>query len=141
MEDNMKFNIPKIVRPLEMSVYAEEMEGLALHVWVNPPRKVKDDFMDLQVRLVGLRAAIEKMLATKKPSDKKAEALNDKVDAVNVSIYEWYSNMLSQDSDPDNHVSVDELKELADEDPALWIYIATGAQALIGEHAEGIRKN
>ena len=63
------------------------------------------------------------------------------VDTVNDSIYEWYANILSQSSDTDSHVSVDELKELTDEDPALWVYIATGTQALMGEHAEGIRKN
>ena len=137
----MKFNIPKIVRPLEMSVYAEEMEGIALQVWVNPTRNIKNDFTNLQVRLFGLRGEIEKLLSTKGASDKKAESMNKKVDDVNTSIYEWYSNILSQASDPETHVSADGLKELADEDPALWIYVATGTQALIGEHSEGIRKN
>ena len=137
----MKFNIPKIVRPLEMSVYAEEMDGLALSVWVNPTRNIKNEFTDLQVSLVGLKVEIKKLLGTKKASEAKAEALNKKVDAVNTSIYEWYSNILSQASDPETHVSADGLKELADEDPALWIYVATGTQALIGEHSEGIRKN
>ena len=137
----MKFNIPKVIRRLEMSVYAEEMEGLALSVWVNPTRNIKNDFANLQIGLVGLKVEIEKLLGTKKASEAKAEALNKKIDTVNQSIYKWYSNILSQDSDPDTHTSAEELKELADEDPALWIYIATGTQALIGEHSEGIRKN
>ena len=137
----MKFNIPKVIRRLEMSVYAEEMEGLALSVWVNPTRNIKNDFANLQIGLVGLKVEIEKLLGTKKASEAKAEALNKKIDTVNQSIYKWYSNILSQDSDPDTHISAEELKELADEDPALWIYIATGTQALIGEHSEGIRKN
>ena len=137
----MKFNIPKVIRRLEMSVYAEEMEGLALSVWVNPTRNIKNEFTDLQVSLVGLKGEIEKLLGTKKASEAKAEAMNKKVAAVNQSVYKWYSNMLSQASDPDTHTSAEELKELADEDPALWIYIATGIQALIGEHSEGIRKN
>ena len=137
----MKFNIPKVIRRLEMSVYAEEMDGLALSVWVNPTRNIKNDFANLQIGLVGLKVEIEKLLGTKKASEAKAEALNKKIDTVNQSIYKWYSNILSQDSDPDTHISAEELKELADEDPALWIYIATGTQALIGEHSEGIRKN
>jgi len=141
MEDNMKFDIPKIIRPLEMSAYAEEMEGLALQVWVNPTRNIKNDFTDLQVSLIGLRVDIEELLAAENAADKKVETLNKKVDVVNVSIYEWYSNILSQSSDPDARVSVDDLKEIEAEDPALWIYIATGIQALIGEHLEGIRKN
>ena len=141
MEDNMKFNIPKIIRPLEMSVYDESMEDLALQVWVNPTRNIKNSFDDLQIKIIGLKNESEKLLTAKKPDDKKAEALRKKVDVVNVSIYEWYANILSQSSDADSHTSADELVALADEDPALWIFIATGTQALIGEHAEGIRKN
>ena len=137
----MKFDIPKIVRPLEMSSYAEEMEGLALQVWVNPSRNIKNDFAALQIKIYGLKQEIEKVLSAKKVNEKKAENLGMNVDTVNDSIYEWYANILSQSSDTDSHVSVAELKELTDEDPALWVYIATGTQALIGEHTEGIRKN
>ena len=141
MEDIMKFNIPKILRPLEMSVYDESMEGLALQVWVNPTRNIKNDFDSLQFKIIGLKNESEKLLVAKKPDDKKAEALSKKVESVNKSIYEWYANVLSQSSDTDSHTSADELTGLADEDPALWIFIATGTQALIGEHTEGIRKN
>jgi hypothetical protein len=141
MEDKMKFNIPKIIRPLEMSAYAEEMEGLALHVWVNPTRNIKNEFDALQIKIFGLKNELEKLLTTKKPDDKKADALSGRLDAVNKSIYEWYANALSQASDPETHTSAYELNGLTEEDPALWIFIATGVQALIGEHAEGIRKN
>ena len=137
----MKFAIPKIIRPLEMSTYAEEMEGLALQVWVNPTRNIKMEFSDLQIKLYGLRQDIDNLLTAKKVDDKKAVAMAAKVDVVNDAIYEWYTNILSQSSDTDSRVSADELKEMADEDPALWVFIATGAQALISEHAEGIRKN
>ena len=137
----MKFNIPKIVRPLEMSAYDESMEGLALRVWVNPSRNIKMEYSNLQLKLYGLKHEIDKLLTAKKSDDKKASAMSEKVDAVNGSIYDWYARALSQDSDPETHVSAGELKDMADEDPALWIFIATGAQALIGEHAEGIRKN
>lgn len=137
----MKFNIPKIIRPLEMSVYDESMEGLALQVWVNPTRNIKNEFSDLQIKIVGLKNEVEKLLGKKGASESKAEGLSKKVDVANKSIYEWYANMLSQASDSATHTSADDLKELADEDPAIWIYIATGTQALIGEHAEGIRKN
>ena len=137
----MKFNIPKIIRPLEMSAYAEEMEGLALQVWVNPTRNIKNDFDSLQIEMFGLRNESEKLLAAKKPDDKKAESLSKKIEAVTKAIYEWYANILSQSSDADSHASADELAGFADEDPAIWIFVATGTQALIGEHAEGIRKN
>jgi len=101
----MKFDIPKIVRPLEMSAYAEEMEGLALHVWVNPSRNIKMEFSDLQIKLYGLKQDIDKLLTAKKSDDKKAVAMAAKIDAVNESIYAWYANMLSQSSDADSRVS------------------------------------
>lgn len=138
----MKFNIPKIVRRLEMSVYSEEMDGLALHVWVNPSRNIKNEFFSLQIKLVGLRQELDKLLTDKKkPDDKKADALNKKTEEINKAIYAWYANIWSQASDPDTHVSADEIEAMADEDPALWIFIAQGTQALIEEHTEGIRKN
>jgi len=137
----MKFNIPKIVRPLEMSAYDEAMEGLALQVWVNPSRNIKNVFTDLQFKIFELRQKIETVLSAKKADEKKAEALRKSIDAASESIYEWYANILSQSSDADSHVTAAELVELADGDPALWIYIATGTRALIEEHVEGIRKN
>ena len=137
----MKFNIPKIIRPLEMSAYAEEMEGLALQVWVNPSRNIKSAFFNLQVELVGLSNEINKLMDAKKPDQKKIAGLSKKVDSVNAEIHEWYANIWSQASDKDTHVSADSLASMADDDPALWVFMAQGTQALIKDHIEGIRKN
>ena len=138
----MKFNIPKIIRPLEMSGYAEEMDGLALRVWVNPSRNIKKAFWDLQIELIGLKHELDKLTNIKaKPAAKKVDALNERVDGIHKTIYEWHANIWSQASDPDTHVAVEEIAAMSDEDPALWIFVAQGTQALIEEHAEGIRKN
>lgn len=138
----MKFNIPKIVRRLEMSAYAEEMEGLALHVWVNPSRNIKKAFWDCQVELIELKQELNKLMATKtKPVAKKVDALNERVNGVYKTIYAWYANIWSQASDPDTHVAIEEIEAMTDEDPALWIFMAQGTQALIEEHTEGTRKN
>ena len=138
----MKFNIPKIVRRLEMSAYAEEMDGLALHVWVNPSRNIKKAFWDLQVELIGLKQELNQLMATKtKPAAKKVDALNERVDSIHKTIYAWYANIWSQASDPDTHVAAEEIEAMTDEDPALWTFMAQGTQALIEEHAEGTRKN
>ena len=137
----MKFNIPKVIRRLEMSAYAEEMDGLALHVWVNPSRNIKNEFFSLQTKIGDLIQESEKVLAAKKPDDKKAEAITKRVEKINKSIYAWYANILSQATDPETHVTVEELDAMIAEDPAIWIYIAQGTQALISEHSEGIRKN
>jgi len=138
----MKFDIPKIIRRLEMSAYAEEMDGLALHVWVNPSRNIKRAFWDCRVELIGLKQELNKLTATKaKPADKKVDNLNGRVDGIHKTIYAWYANIWSQASDPDTHVAIEEIEAMADEDPALWVFIAQGTQALIEEHNEGIRKN
>ena len=138
----MKFNIPKIIRPLEMSAYAEEMDGLALRVWVNPSRNIKKAFWDLQIELIGLKQELNKLMSTKtKPASKKVDALTERVDGINKAINGWYANIWSQASDPDTHVAAEEIAAMSDEDPALWIFVAQGTQALIEEHAEGIRKN
>ena len=137
----MKFNIPKIIRRLEMSAYAEEMDGLALHVWVNPSRNIKKAFWDLQIELIGLKQELNKLMETPKPATKKVEALNGRVEGVHKTIYEWYANIWSKASDPNTHVAVEEIDAMADEDPALWTFMAQGTQALIEDHADGIRKN
>jgi len=138
----MKFDIPKIIRPLEMSAYAEEMEGLSLQVWVNPPRKIKDDYLNLQVEIAGLKQSIDKLLAQKKaPAQNKISALDKKVVANNTTVYEWYANILSQASDPDTHVAAEELSAMSEEDPAIYTFIAQGAWELIAVHMENIRKN
>ena len=138
----MKFNVPKIIRRLEMSAYAEEMDGLALHVWVNPSRNIKKAFWDLQIELIGLRQELNKLMAAKaKPATKKGDALNERVNGVHKTIYAWYANIWSQASDTDTHVVFEEIEAMTDEDPALWTFMAQGTQALIEDHAEGIRKN
>ena len=89
-----------------------------------------------------MKQELNKLLSTKtKPAAKKGDALNERVNGVHKTIYEWYANIWSQASDPDTHVAVEEIDAMADEDPALWIFMAQGTQALIEDHAEGIRKN
>ena len=124
-----------------MSAYAEEMDGLALHVWVNPSRNIKNEFFSLQTKIGGLKQESEKLLTAKKPDDKKAEALAKSVEKINKSIYEWYANIWSQATDPETHVTVEEIEAMVTEDPAIWAFMARGTQALISEHSEGIRKN
>jgi hypothetical protein len=43
----MKFDIPKIVRPLGLDEYDKALAGLILHVWVNPPMTVRQTLVDI----------------------------------------------------------------------------------------------
>ena len=134
----MKFNIPKIIKSLEMSEYDEAMKGLALRVWVNPPSGVHASYWKFQASL----AKLSKKLESLKDSDtKEVVDINTEIENVNQEIFAWYSNIWSQDEDPDTHVSVEEIENMTDEDPALWGFVATGTTRMIREHRDNQRKN
>lgn len=134
----MKFNIPKIIRPLEMSEYDEAMEGLALQVWVNPPSGVHGSYWKFQVELGKLSKELESL---KNSDAKKVEGLSTKIENVNRDIFAWFSNIWSQGENPDTHVSLEEIEAMTDEDPALWGFITHNTMKLIREHRDNQRKN
>lgn len=47
----MKLDIPKIVRPVDLGGYAEEMRGQVLYVWVNPPLALLQEYFSSQESL------------------------------------------------------------------------------------------
>lgn len=134
----MKFDIPKIIKPLEMGAYDEAMEGLSLRVWVNPPSGINSSYWRAQADLQKL----SKELGSLKDSDtKQVEDLNERIAKVNLDVFAWFSNIWSQGKDPETHVSVKEIEAMTDEDPALWGFMANGTTRLIREHRDNQRKN
>jgi hypothetical protein len=132
----MKFNIPKIIKPLDLGVYDEGMEGVELQVWVNPTRDMLNDSVDIQLELGKIISAIEnpdKEEIAKDLIDGRFEATMDRQ-------YRWYSKILSQKTDETTHLPPDDLKELADQDIALWQFIRTAVNGMIASHREGIKK-
>jgi len=134
----MKFNIPKIIQPLEMSEYDEAMEGLALQVWVNPPRSVHSSYWKFQIELGKLSKELESL---KDADPKKIDDLNARIESVNRDIFAWFSNIWSQGKDPDTHVALEEIETMTDEDPALWGFVTNNTMKLIREHRDNQRKN
>lgn len=134
----MKFDIPKIIKPLEMSEYDERMAGLALQVWVNPPSGVHGSYWKAQSELYKLSKELESL----KDSDaKQITDLNARIEKVNRDIFAWFSNIWSQGEDPETHASVEEIEAMTDEDPALWGFVTSGTMRLIREHRDNQRKN
>ena len=136
----MKFNIPKIIRPLEMSEYDEAMEGLTLHVWINPPRGIHSSYWKFQGELLKLSKELE-ALVEKKSTEKEIEKLNARIEAVNQEVFAWFSNIWSQGKDPETHVSIEDIEHFADEDPAIWGFVTSSTMNMINEHQAKQRKN
>lgn len=135
----MKFDIPKIIRPLEMVEYDEAMTGLALQVWVNPSRHIHNEYWTCQSELVKATGKLGELV--KKPDAKKTIALDKKIDKCNQKVYAWFARLWSQSEDQGTHVSVEEIEAMAEEDPAIWRFMINRTMKLIRDHQENIRKN
>jgi hypothetical protein len=115
----MKINFPKIIRPLPLSEYAEELTPV-MQVWVNPPREFLDSF--------GMFAE-----AAKDP---------EKLEEFMGKLYAWVSELLSQ-GEPDSKISADELKIMVDEttptDPQFWGWLQARIIEMIKDHRTKIK--
>ncbi len=114
----MKITVPKIVRELRVSEYAEEFGDLAIQVWVNPPRALLEELFEQMER---------------KPEE------TDEHYAVKAGrVIEIIAELWSQGSDPETHWTKDELIQLgmetAETDPELWRWLRGRTFEMIGEH-------
>lgn len=132
----MKFNIPKIIKPLELGTYDEGLKEIQLHVWVNPTRDMLNESVDIQLELGKIINSIE----NPKEETLNPEILDGRFEATMDRQYEWYSKILSQKTDDSTHLPPEDLRELADQDIALWQFIRTAVNGMIASHREGIKK-
>ena len=133
----MKFNIPKIIKPLNLGIYDEGLKEIDLQVWINPTRAMLNENVDIQLELGKIIAMIENP-----PKEGiNPEILDGRFETTMGRQYAWYSKVLSQKTDEATHLSPDELEKLADEDIALWQFIRTAVSGLISDHREGIKKD
>ena len=101
----MKIKTPKVIRTLDLEVYADELKGTKVYFWVNPP-------MEMVRRHVTLSQA-----AT------KASITGEKEEETKLALREWYAEVFSQGRD--NAMSADELKEAEEEDSAFVSWLIT----------------
>lgn len=145
----MRFDIPKVIKPFEMSLYDMAMDGHVLQVWVNPPRGIQNEFYEIRARIQGTAKEFEEHLEKLReaPEGEKAvlaqqtDMINEKARSVNDQLFGWYADILSRHSDPETHVEAEMLRSWSDADPAFWRFVAEGVQALIRDHQTGVQKN
>ena len=106
----MKINIPKVIVGVDMGEYAPELSGRMLQVWVNLPLDVLSEHLAMAARLAPSLAE---------------SALTFEGDGQE-GLLKWYAFVWSQ-GDVESHWTVDELKEIEQEDPAFlsWMIGAT----------------
>lgn len=126
----MKINIPKVIVGVDMGEYAPELAGRMLQVFVNPPLDMLSELSAILVKL------IPPVKAPTIKKDGEAEKLDPAVinpqpalsfqgDAEE-GLLKWYAFVWSQ-GEVESHWTVDELKEIEQEDPAFlsWMIGAT----------------
>ena len=108
----MKINIPKVIVGVDMGEYALELSGRMLQVWVNLPLDVLSEHLSMAARLNP--ALINPHPALSLEGEGEGELLK------------WYAFVWSQ-GEVESHWTVDELKEIEQEDPAFlsWMIGAT----------------
>ena len=115
----MKINIPRVVRPVQLSDYAPEFGEQAIGMWVNPPRAKRLEFAGITERFKGVQDQIEGC-----DDGDELEGLFDQIKALGLEMYAWYAEMWSQGDDEWTAEGVQELAEAAlDTDPGLWDFV------------------
>ncbi|NMC30703.1 MAG: hypothetical protein GYA45_11605 [Pelolinea sp.] len=133
--------IPKIVKPLALSGYAEEFDDACLYVWVNPPKKLIDE-LDAAIMSV---SEIEKVYVTfdrKKPAI-NLDDFNKKVNEIVDRQCQIYSELLSQGPEG-TRMSFEEVRtvsvETSETDPAFWNWVKVQIATMIKGHRAGTKK-
>ena len=127
----MEIKFPRITREIDLGDYQPEFAGQVLIVWVNPPLGKLSEY---DVLADTVHSTIAKL---SEAEEEQVKALSETLVKTNQEVYSWWSDLLSQDKEPDTHFSADDMKELAEasmeSDPALWTFIQ---EACIGKIAE-----
>ena len=134
----MRFDIPKIVRPLKLGDYAEELGDTVVWVWVNPPLNLLEHWSDLASESL---KAIDR-LNQADVTEAIVEEVRQELERIGTAEAEIISELWSQKAG--DIWSVEDIltivKETSDTDPAFWAWMQTRTRALIREHRNGAKK-
>jgi len=152
----LKINIPKVIVHVSLADYAPELQGSDLHVWVNMPMQLLNDYNQLVRNLQSRELeSAKQMLDAPAPApaenrsplwrafDQAAHWVSRKKEAktegVQPAMLEWYANIWSQGPE-DTHWTVPELHMLEQTDPAFLSWMITRTWQARAEHMERKKK-
>lgn len=149
-------NIPKVVKKLELSGYADELKGEFIEVWVNPTRADHKAYTDLQTQLLNFRGegadlALQlnketdrnEKVRLQKRLDKFTKKIEKEADSLNDAMYAWYARIWAQGK---GDVSAEDVRTIAkssgdQDDGVFWAWITKQTQAMILAHRNSHLKN
>lgn len=137
----MKLEVKKIIRPLNLSEYAEEYGGQCLQVWLNPPSGKMDAYFARLDKFAALRNEYKSLpdgeIARKAEIEKEVAEL----DAAAVA---WMADLWNQGPE-ETRVSLEDVRAFASEcienDPHLWVWVQQRTLQMYFEHHAAEKKS
>ena len=152
----MKIVIPKVIVQVAMSEYAPELEGKFLSVWVNPSMEKMQGYFDLvnEMQAAELEKARDALI--EKPQEPPANQTilqrtfdqltkwiglkrTQKDEGIDLRLLKWYVEMWSQGPE-ESRWSIDELKELEQQDPTFLSWMISQTWQARTAHIERKKK-
>lgn len=139
----MQIHIPSITRPIHLSDYDPSVTNGAsqavMHVWVNPPRALLDEYREYLALSKALQQQAESTPETEK--EKLQEIIEQMIHTSNF-FSEFYARLWSQHDDPHTHFAPDEVRRLGDHptDPQLYTWLTRRTWELIAEYRDATQK-
>lgn len=138
----MRIIIPPITRPIPLTDYAPELKSedgapVVVHVWVNPPVRMIDEYRQLLATAQALRQEIEKP-----QTEDGLKALGGQLVAIGERFSEWYAEIWSKHADAGTHWTAQDVRDLAtsETDPDLHNWLRGRTWDLITAHRTGEKK-
>lgn len=124
----MRFEIKRLIRPLQLGEYASEYGDAALEVWINPPKALSDTRLELAQRTIRVSEALS-------AGDADAAA---QLDAIGNELIDWLAQIWSAG---DQTISADEIREIFDADPALYRWLLEQTWQMLIDFRAGQKKS
>lgn len=145
----MEFRLSRITKPLDLGEYDERLRGQVLHVWVNPNKF----FIKKRVELLREYAAYMKGVAKHSVARSAYQRFKNWMvlfltqwhrkrwlEALHNLRNSWFSRMWSQHEDAETHCTVEEVKRLSIEEPALFEWLMKESVLLLDGFAADKKK-
>jgi len=152
----MKIQVPKVVQALDLGGYAEALRGQFLHVWVNPPRGMRQryDEMAAQAQAEEVKRMEADLEGSQTPEVGSAGGFVENLKRLvglrvkaarrgvetDAQLLDWFAEIWSQGPREAGWLT-SEIRELEDGDPALLTWMITETWRLIGEHQARKKKD
>jgi len=139
-----KIKIRKVVRQLDLDDYFGTGESEYIHVWVNPPRSIREQH---NRNIQESKDVIKDLAALKEDKDateNQYKTIGERLQAVNLAMHEYWATIWSQGKDESTHWTADEVKELQsaalEDDPILWKFVTDMSIGMMNDYLNGQSK-